>query len=187
MDQQEPEAQKRMRILAVDDEETIVKLYNNILQNMGHDLVVAHSGAEATQKVAEQQFDLLILDLVLPDMTGIDLLKQIKEKIGEVPVVIVTAKPTLESSMDAIKTGGVYDYIVKPFESRELQEIIQKAVERAELINENRRLWRKLEKANQVLVERVNDLEKFAQVVVDYEGQIGELKTKIKKLEDKVG
>jgi len=187
MDQQEVETQRNMRVLAVDDEETIIKLYNSILQGMGHDVVVAHSGAEAVQKVDEQQFDFLILDLVLPDTTGTELLKQIKGKIGGAPVVIVTAKPTLESSMDAIKTGGVFDYIVKPFESRELQKIIQKAVERAELINENRKLWKKLEKANQVLVERVNDLEKFAKVVVDYEEQINELKSRIKGLENKAG
>ena len=186
MDNPEMESKKSMRILAVDDDETIIKLYNNILKNMGHDIEVAYSGAEAIEKVAKESFDMFILDLILPDITGTELLKKIKEKIQGAPVIIVTANPTLESSMDAIKTGGVYDYIVKPFESKDLHSVIQRAIEKAELINENRRLWKKLEKANQALMERVNDLEKFAQVVIDYEGQINELKGKIENLEDKI-
>lgn len=179
---QETKASRVMKILVVDDEQTTVKLYLKLLDEMGHKAVVAMKGEEAVEKVDKERFDLVILDLVLPDIHGSEVLRRIKDKLQGAPVVIVTANPSLESSIDAIKTGGVYDYITKPFGHEELSMVVRRAVEKAGLMTENRRLFNRLEATNKALTERVDQLEKCAHMAFDYDKKIKELENEIKKL-----
>jgi len=183
MDQEEIKLQKMVKILAIDDEETVAKLYQSLITEMGYTVVIAKTGKDAVARIDKESFDLVLLDLKLPDVHGCELLGQIKEKIGNAPVIIVTAHPTLESSIDAIRTGGVYDYIIKPFKADALKVVIRRAVEKALLTSENKRLLKRLEISNQVLGERVEQLEKVASVALSYEGKISELKEQIRQLE----
>ena len=183
---QEMELGRKMKVLVVDDDEIAVKLYVNLLDNMGHRPVVAQTGKAAIEKALQIHFDLVILDLVLPDIHGIDVLKEIREYLRGAPVVIVTANPSLESSIDAIRAGGVYDYITKPFGQQDLKMVVARAIEKAALMTENKRLLKRLDATNQALTERVDQLEKFAHTAVGYVDKITELKNKIKDLEGKI-
>ncbi len=172
-----------LRVLAIEDEETASTLYTNVLGQAGHEVVVVKTGAEAVEKINKDSFDLIILDLKLPDGDGIDVLKKVKGQTAWTPVVIITAHPSLDSSIEAIRTGGVYEYLVKPFGHQQLSDAISRALDRAKLTLENHRLLKKLERTNQALTERVDQLEKFARVAEDYEKKISDLKEKIRKME----
>jgi DNA-binding NtrC family response regulator len=185
MSQEEIAAQRLIKILAIDDDETVLKLYQRLLADLGHPVVVARTGAQALEIINKENVDLVILDLKLPDVHGCELLGQIKEKLNNAPVIIVTAHPTLESSIESIRAGGVYDYIIKPFASDALQLVVRRAVERTILMSENKRLMHRLEVAHQALGERVEQLEKIAGTALGYEGTIAQLQERIKQLEEK--
>jgi len=174
---------EKLKVLAIEDEETSSTLYMNVLGQAGHEVVVVKTGGEAVEKIKAETFDLILLDLKLPDIDGIDVLKKVKNEIGWTPVVIITAHPSLDSSIEAIRTGGVYEYLVKPFGHQQLSDAIDRALDRARLTLENQRLLKRLQRTNQALTERVDQLEKFARVAEDYERKIDELKEKIKRLE----
>jgi len=183
---QKAENQRQMHILAIDDEETTARLYTKLLTQMGHKVTICYTGQETIRAVQEQRFDLVILDLKLPDMHGTDLLNRIQEYLHEAPVIIVTANPSLESSIEAIRTGGVYDYIVKPFSQQDLDLVVSRAVEKTILTAENRRLNKKVDRTNQALEERVGELERMSQIAVDYEKKLAELNKHVQELEKKL-
>ena len=176
--------QDKISILAVDDEAGTLKLYTSILKGDNYHLETASTGGEAIEKMRNEHFDLVLLDLRLPDIDGMQVLKEIQEKTDAVSVIIVTANPSLDSSIEAVR-AGVYDYIVKPFGSEDLKMVVSRAVEKVKLVIQNRRLSRKLEKTNKALVERVEELEKCAKIATSYEGQLEELTRRIKELEKK--
>lgn len=184
MSKQAKDFSREMKILAVDDEKSTIKLYTSLLKEEGYSIVTAITGKEALAKIESEEFDLVLLDLKLPDMDGTDIMERIKQKNLDLSVIIVTANPSMESSIQAVK-AGVYDYIVKPFASEDLKLVIRRAVEKARLLIENKKLMGKLDKANKVLIERVEQLEKFAKIAVGYEGEITNLKEKLKKIEKK--
>lgn len=178
---------KKLNILAIDDDETILKLYKNLLSEDGHTVKTVKTAKDAKAAVNEQSIDCVFLDLKLPDANGMDLLKEIKGKIKFAPVIIVTANPSLQSSIEAIREGGVYEYIIKPFKKEELVRVLRSALEKAELIIENSRLVKKLARTNQALLERVDELEACAKFALEYEGKINELNQKIQTLKKQVG
>jgi len=186
MSSEESAQSNNLRILAVEDDKSILKLYEALLGKQGYQLEFALSGQEAVQKIQTGHYDLISLDLRLPDMEGIDLLKKIKDKIEWTPVIIITANPTLESSIAAVNAGIVTEYIVKPFESKELILIVDKAVEKARLAIENRRLVKKLAKTNQALAQRVEELENLVQESLQYKTENSQLKKYVVELEGKL-
>jgi two-component system response regulator HydG len=181
----EQSAKEKMSILAVEDEQSIRDLYTTVLCEEGYNVVTSSTGADAIEKIMEGTFDLIILDLKLPDMHGTEVLKKTKDKIDGATLIIVTAYPSLESSMEAIK-AGVYDYIVKPFSPEDLRMVIQRATEKVRLARENRRLVKELEKTNRELKERIGQLEKFTRIATGREEKMAELKERIKELENKL-
>lgn len=175
---------QKMKILAVDDEESALKLYTSLLKEDGYDVATAQTGTQALAQIEKEHFDLVILDLRLPDVHGTELLKEIRERAEDLSIIIVTANPSLESSMEAVR-AGVYDYIIKPFSSKDLKMVVQRAIEKVRLTVENKRLLKKLEKTNAALTERVDELERFAKIATGYEETITELKGRMKELEEK--
>lgn len=174
-----------MNILAVDDEENVRNLYSTVLGEEGYRVVTASNGAEAIEKFEGEKFDLVILDLKLPDMYGTEVLKRIREKAEELAVIIVTGYPSLESSIDAIK-AGIYDYIVKPLSLRDLRMVLQRVFEKIILIRENKKLLEELRQKNKELRERISQLEMFTRAATDREERMADLKEKIKELEEKL-
>ncbi len=90
---------RKLKILTIEDDPTINKLYERVLANDGHRVISAVTGAEAVKKLKEEAFDLVCLDLKLPDMDGLELLKLIKRKVEWIPVIIVTANLPSRRSM----------------------------------------------------------------------------------------
>jgi DNA-binding NtrC family response regulator len=103
----------RIRVLVVDDEEVVRLGYRRVLSTDGFRVIAAGNGAEALDLMAGDRFDVVLLDLRMPGMDGLDVLRAIKERWPESEVVIVTGYPSIETAKEAVKLGA-YDYIAKP-------------------------------------------------------------------------
>ena len=114
------------RILVVDDEEKMRRLLEMSLKNMGHEVVMAADGVEALTSCDEAPFDLILTDLKMPRMDGLQLLRTLRDRGEEVPVIVLTAFGTIETAVEAMKLGAS-DYIIRPFE----METVELAVTRA--------------------------------------------------------
>jgi len=129
-----------MKILVVDDEATIRDLIGKGLSQIGgYSVEVAQNGVEAIEKIEKDVFDLVLTDLKMPGMDGIELLKTIKGTRPEVLVILMTAYGTIETAVEAMKIGA-NDYITKPIDLNELLLHISKAQKESFLVKENRLL-----------------------------------------------
>lgn len=108
-----------MHILLVDDETELTDPLSRILTREGYQVDVAHNGMEGWNQAAQQQYDLLILDWMLPEKTGLEICQQLRSQGDTTPVLFLTAKDTLDDRVDGLDAGAD-DYLVKPFELREL-------------------------------------------------------------------
>ena len=119
----------RDKILVVDDEPMICKSCKEILEEEGYQVDMANSGQEGVVKALEKVFDLLIVDMKMPDVSGMALLKRIKSEKLKTPVIMITAYSTVETAIEAMKLGAA-DYIPKPFTPDELSGIVKTVIER---------------------------------------------------------
>jgi DNA-binding NtrC family response regulator len=126
-------------ILIVDDEEIVRKSCVRILSSQGYNLESVKNGSEVLKKLQSESFDLVLADLVMPDITGIDLLKKIKEEWPETEVIIITGYGTVKTAVDALKYGA-YDFIEKPFTPEVLINSVERCLEKKKLEVENIRL-----------------------------------------------
>lgn len=139
-------------ILVVDDEQHMRWIIGKAMVKEGYSIVEAASGAEATAIFDGLVPDLVLLDLKLPDIDGIEVLRSIKQAQPEVPVIMITAHGTVETAIEAMKIGAV-DYISKPFEMEELKLVIHRTLEVVELASEVNYLRGELgEKINRTLI-----------------------------------
>lgn len=127
---------ERTKILIVDDEAPSREALVLLLKNADSDVMGAGSGKEAFDLLGENDFDIIITDLFLPDLDGIDILKQVKSVSPAMEVILITGHASAETAVRAMKEGA-YDYITKPLNIDELRLIIGKAVEKRRLLNEN--------------------------------------------------
>jgi two-component system response regulator PilR (NtrC family) len=133
------------RILVVDDEESIREFLEIMLKKEGYEVTCAEDGAKARDLLTKKSFDLVISDLQMPNMTGIELLKYVKESYPELVFMMITAFGTTESAVEAMKMGA-YDYLTKPFKIDEVRMNIQNALRAKSLEVENRVLKKELTK-----------------------------------------
>lgn len=122
-------------ILLIDDEESSRQALMLLLKG-SYTVTGAGNGHEARQRLAAEQYDIVITDLRLPDCSGIDILKQIKQYSPATEVILITGHASAETAVSAIKEGA-YDYITKPLNMEELRIIIAKALEKRQLLSEN--------------------------------------------------
>ncbi len=132
------------RILIVDDEQSMRELLSIMLRKEGFDVVTADNGESAIKAVQADIYDLVITDIRMPNIDGIDLLRAVKEISPETVVIVITAYATTETAVDALKLGA-YDYITKPFKNEEIKLVVQKALEKRLLRKENILLRREIE------------------------------------------
>lgn len=132
------------KILVIDDEQSMRDFLSIMLKKEGHDVVAAENGSDALKAVQTEIFDLVISDVKMPGLNGIDVLKTVKEVSPETVVIMITAYATAETAVEAMKLGA-YDYITKPFKVDEIKLIIQKALEKGHLRKENILLRREIE------------------------------------------
>jgi len=139
------EAEVPIDVLIVDDEELLVKSCGQILSSEGYNVVTEGRGRNALEVVRRQRPDIVLTDLMLPDMDGLALLKEIKKLAPETLVVMITGFATVDSSVEAIRAGA-YDYIPKPFTATQLRILIGRAAQQVRLVQDNASLRDQLKK-----------------------------------------
>ncbi|RMF88813.1 MAG: response regulator [Methanobacteriota archaeon] len=132
-------ADERIKLLIVDDEEGMRTTLSDIFRKRGYEVETASKGREGVEKVKKGFVNVVLLDIKLPDMGGVEVLKEIKRESPDTEVVMITAYASLQTSVEALNEGA-YGYIMKPFEVDVLANAVAGAVERQRLILENRRL-----------------------------------------------
>ena len=126
----------KSRILLVDDEEVVIRSCQRILDTDAYETETAQSGMEALRKVEEGRFDLLILDIMMPQMDGMEVLQRVKETHPDIEVIMVTGLSQIDTAVRCMKLGA-FDYLPKPFDPDELTVIVERALERKHLLREN--------------------------------------------------
>jgi putative nucleotidyltransferase with HDIG domain len=132
------------QILVVDDEEAIREVVSTMLESKGYRCTAVSNGRAAQEQVKKSTPDLVLSDMIMPEMDGIRLLDWIREYDPEVPVIMVTAIHDISTALEAIRRGA-YDYILKPFEKDQLFLGVGRALQHRRLVAENRSYQLKLE------------------------------------------
>jgi DNA-binding NtrC family response regulator len=127
---------KKINILIVDDELSIRESLSGWLQQDGYEVETAEDGPAALGRIQEKHYDIMLLDVKMPKMDGITVLKELKEKNPETAVVMMTAHGAIQDAVEAMKLGA-YDYLLKPFDLEELSLTIEKLVQMQTLAMEN--------------------------------------------------
>jgi DNA-binding NtrC family response regulator len=134
---------KKTEILVVDDEDIVRESLQDWLDGVGYDVAVAASAEEALEILKKKKYNIMIADLVMPGMNGIELMKEAKKLYPTLAAVIITAHATIQTAITAIREGA-FDYIEKPFCPEKVELLIEKLVEHQDLIEENIALRRQI-------------------------------------------
>ncbi len=124
------------RILLVDDEPSILNVLSTLLKGEGHEAVPVRTGDKALELLRTEHFDLMISDVRMSPMDGIELLKQIRKERGGLAVIMLTAYGSVETAVEAMRQGA-FDYVTKPFKVDELLITVQRALQYQHVMNEN--------------------------------------------------
>ncbi len=118
------------KILIIDDEQIVAESLRKTFQGNGngYQVEIANSGQEGLKKARRETFDLMFVDLKMPDISGLDVIKKLKEEQPETMMVMITGYPSVGSATEALKTGA-FDYIHKPFTPEEISSVVEKALE----------------------------------------------------------
>ena len=149
-----------IQVLIIDDDSGMRSTLSDILEQVGYSIVAFGNGSEAFDWITTNQFDVAIVDMILPDMSGTEILKQLQLINPESAVIMMTGYASAETAIEALNEGA-YAYITKPFNAVELKIIIKRALHKIRLSLENKKLIDKLQRTNrelQVSIERTNDL-----------------------------
>ncbi|MBN1221553.1 MAG: response regulator [Anaerolineae bacterium] len=119
-------------IMIVDDEKNIRLTMSQALASLGYEISTAVNGEDALKQLAEKEFRLILLDLKMPGMNGLDVLRQVVEQRPDIRVIIVSAHGTVENAVEATKLGAV-DFIQKPFAPKEIRQLVQEVLDRDKL------------------------------------------------------
>lgn len=154
-------------ILVVDDDDDILELIERHLSNKGYEVVTAYDGEQALPLLDKVKFDLVITDLKMPKIDGMEVLRRVKEKDPNIEVVILTGHGTMDTVVEALRDGGAFDYLQKPlYNIKQLSFVTNKALERKHLKLENQKLTEAIKDSN----KRLKD--KLARVTRDLNGII---------------
>jgi len=154
------------KILVVDDEEAIREVVTTLLEAQGYQCAMVGNGRLAQEQLQKDSPDLVLSDMVMPEMDGMRLLEWMRGREPDVPVIMVTAMHDLSTALEAMRRGA-YDYILKPFEKDQLFLCVRRALEHRRLVLENRNYQRNLEK---LVEERTVQLrEAFSQLEQSYD------------------
>jgi putative nucleotidyltransferase with HDIG domain len=143
----------------VDDEDAIREVVSTLLEAQGFECLTAQNGRQALPLLAANQFDLVLSDIVMPEMNGLDLLDRVRSLHPDVPIIMITALHDISTALEAIRRGA-YDYLLKPFERDQLFLAVRRALEHRRLVTENRRYQQNLE---QLVAERTAQLTRAVQ------------------------
>src|SRR6185295_8449953 len=120
--------EKRGRILVADDEPMLLKGLDRVLTRAGYEVMTAIDGHQAADLLTRMEFDAIVSDISMPGMNGIQLLKCARERDLDVPVLLVTGAPAVETAVEALEYGA-FQYLTKPVDARKFEQAIEKAVQ----------------------------------------------------------
>ena len=135
---------KRPKILVVDDEDIVRESLRDWLDGVGYKVDIAESADKALRIIKQKKIKIMIADLIMPGMNGIELMKKAREIVPTISTVIITAHGTIQTAITAIREGA-YDYVEKPFCPEKVELLIKNLVEHQDLVEENISLRRKIE------------------------------------------
>jgi len=158
-------------ILVIEDNEDLSFTISKVLQKEGYHVFTAKSGEEGLPTLRKELVDLMLLDLKLPKMNGLEVLSRVKEMDGDMAVIMMTASTDVKPAIEAMKKGAL-DYLMKPFELEELKLVVRKALEMHQLKNEVARLKREHTRSypNDTIYgesERIKEIRKLIQIVAE--------------------
>ncbi|MEK6776585.1 MAG: sigma-54 dependent transcriptional regulator [bacterium] len=133
----------KARILFIDDELPMREMFQRLFQASEYEILLAGNGMEGLDIFSKEKVHLVITDFSMPGMTGMDVLREIKARDRNIPVILITAFATIETAVEAIKVGA-YDYITKPFDPDAIEITIKNALSHKQLVDENIFLKQKL-------------------------------------------
>jgi DNA-binding NtrC family response regulator len=139
------------RILVVDDESSIRRTLKDILEFEKHQVEVASNGQEALDFINDEDFDVVLLDIKMPEMDGMEVLERIT-KMKDIPVVMISGHGTIETAVEAIRKGA-YDFIVKPPDLNRLLVIVRNAIDKGDLVIQTRQLKKEVDKKYEIVGE----------------------------------
>ena len=145
------------RILVVDDEQLVTLSVSQWLERQGHACVTAKSGLDALEKLSSSQFDVVVTDIRMPDITGIELVQAAKGQDPDLQVIVMTGTPTIDFAAEAIRSSAD-DFLVKPFDLEQLSHSVKRALEHRRLLLENRAYRMRLEEKVRSQAERIERL-----------------------------
>lgn len=145
-----------VKILIVDDSQVIQTILSRQLSRLGYECHTANDGIEALQKIEGGSYDLILLDIAMPHLDGIEVLGKIKDKRDYLPVVIVSSLDSVDPVRKTFQAGA-YDYVTKPWDLEVLQFTIARAIEHGQLVKENRAQYESLEKAVEERTKELTD------------------------------
>jgi DNA-binding NtrC family response regulator len=131
------------RILVIDDDKAILQACRSILEDAGYEVEVASDGREGLERLRQKLYDLALVDLKMPGMSGIEVLQEATAIHSELVTIIFTAYGTIESAVEATKKGA-FNYITKPFTSKQLEAAVEEGLEHSRLLRDNVRLRQEL-------------------------------------------
>ena len=132
------------KILVVDDESLMRDFLEETLSRAGYDVDTVPNGNKALNMIGDNSFDLILSDMKMPGISGIELLERLHNENPDIRFIMMTAYGTIETAVEAMKLGA-FDYIMKPFSADEIEILVKKAFEYQDLVLENRRLHSELD------------------------------------------
>jgi signal transduction histidine kinase len=170
------------RILVTDDEQATLTTLSANLEEMGYRVATASNGREALGLIRKRGFNIVIADIKLPDISGLEILETAKELNPETAVIMITGHASLETAVDAINEGA-YAYILKPVSMSELETTLNNALREQRLLSENRELVESLQQSNKNLEEANRALEQVSQAKSDFTARMShELRTPLNSI-----
>jgi len=145
-------------ILIIDDELGMRETLSDILEDEGYEVFATETGKDAIEEVKNRFFNVVFIDINLPDISGLDVLKSIKQIHNDTYSIMLTASATIENSIKALNQGA-YAYIVKPFDIKTIKDTIKKAISEQRLVLENKRLLQELKSSNEALLKAKTEVD----------------------------
>jgi two-component system response regulator AtoC len=137
----------RIRVLVAEDEENLAQILCAFLRGRGHYVLCVGDGKAALQAVRDEAFDVALIDIVMPEMDGLETLRHLRSEADPPQVIIITGNGTVETAINAMKLGA-YDYMAKPYRMAEIDVLVRRAWEKHQLARENRYLQARLSRVD---------------------------------------
>jgi len=169
---------EQVRVLVVDDEESVRNLFQRILEGAGYQVATVANGKEALYKVSLGETEVVLMDIKMPEMSGIEALSKLTADSPDTCVIMVTSVAETETAVEAMKLGA-YDYILKPFDRDDVLQKVLKAIERWKRLSQEKHRYLELQKSimektqlmQEQFVELVNSLARENQLLHELAGR----------------